>query len=82
MTAPTPPAPRPFDELVFPLTEATTDADYWRARCELAEEDADRLYASTDPLRHVSPAVAQWVRQQHVDAVHYRTTNPDRLVAR
>lgn len=76
-------AARPYDDLAFPLTEAVTGADYWRARCELAEEDADRLYTFTNPDRpRISPAVVEWVRNQHLDAVHYRTAARDRLVAR
>lgn len=72
--------PQKFEELRFPLTEADNDADYWRARCELAEADADRLYTFTDPDRHVSPAVVEHVRNQHVDTVHYRTVDPSRLI--
>jgi hypothetical protein len=36
--------PARFEDLRFPLTEARTTAEYWRARAELAEADADLLH--------------------------------------
>lgn len=36
--------PARFEDLRFPLTEARTLAEYWRARAELAESDADLLH--------------------------------------